>query len=271
MRTLKFDRVNLEVFGPHSPTMDYDSMSVLNLKTLCKERGLRVSGNKAEVIIRLMENDEAGAPVPQQVIMQPMQMQPQIIHLVGPQGNGNAVGIIFGLFITLYGLFRMGMAMFFNAIDEEVFFFESALAWLIGMSFIVSGIFTMMGFRNGLFIAIGTLVISGTLSLIFHDEWSPLSIGIDGMFPITYSLMCSGMCILLASMPLIIAGDTLKPGWPEGIQNIIEGVGLSNTKSPVSTDKVAIECPLCDTNIKIPADYSGDVLCPACKKQFTIE
>jgi len=246
-------------------------MTVLSLKTLCKERGLRVSGNKAEVVIRLMEHDEAGGTTPQSIIMQPMQMQPQIIHIGGSRSNDNIVGIMFGLFITLYGLFRMGMAMFFNAIDEEVFLFESVLAWLIGMSFIVSGIFTMMGFRNGLFIAIGTLVLSGTLSLIFHDEWSPLSIGVDGMLPITYSLMCSGMCILLASMPLIIAGDTLKPGWPEGIQNIIEGVGSSNTKSPVSVDKVAIECPHCDTNIKIPADYSGDARCPSCKKEFTIE
>ena len=246
-------------------------MSVLNLKTLCKERGLRVSGNKAEVIIRLIENDEAGGAAPQSVIMQPMQMQPQIIHIAGPQRNDNIVGIMFGIFITLYGLFRTSMAMLFSTIDEEVFLFESVLAWVIGMSFIVSGIFTMMGYRNGLFIAIGTLVISGTLSLIFHDEWSPLSIGVDGMLPISYSLMCSGMCILLASMPLIIAGDTLKSGWPEGIQNIIDGVGTSNSNNTVSTDKVTIECPNCDTKIKIPADYSGDARCPSCKKEFTIE
>ncbi|MBL6884710.1 MAG: SAP domain-containing protein [Candidatus Poseidoniaceae archaeon] len=34
--------------------MDYTGMTVVQLKTLCRERGLRVSGNKDEVIIRLM-------------------------------------------------------------------------------------------------------------------------------------------------------------------------------------------------------------------------
>ena len=54
--------------------MNYDSMTLLSLKTLCKERGLRVSGSKAEVIIRLMENDEEGN-APQSLVVQPMQMQ----------------------------------------------------------------------------------------------------------------------------------------------------------------------------------------------------
>ena len=39
--------------------MDYDSLTLLELKTMCKDRGLRVSGNKAEVVIRLMEDDES--------------------------------------------------------------------------------------------------------------------------------------------------------------------------------------------------------------------
>jgi len=53
--------------------MDYDSMTLLDLKKLCKERGLKVSGKKDEVVIRLMEYDEVltggvaagGAPIPQ--------------------------------------------------------------------------------------------------------------------------------------------------------------------------------------------------------------
>ncbi|MCH2647822.1 MAG: SAP domain-containing protein [Candidatus Poseidoniaceae archaeon] len=44
--------------------MDYDSLTLLDLKTMCKERGLRVSGNKAEVVIRLMEDDESKSPQP---------------------------------------------------------------------------------------------------------------------------------------------------------------------------------------------------------------
>ena len=39
--------------------MDYDGMTLLELKKLCKSRGLTVSGTKDEVIIRLMENDES--------------------------------------------------------------------------------------------------------------------------------------------------------------------------------------------------------------------
>ena len=58
-------------------------MTVVQLKTLCRERGLRVSGNKDEVIIRLMENDEASnpfqtraAPAPQPMPMPMYQTQP---------------------------------------------------------------------------------------------------------------------------------------------------------------------------------------------------
>ena len=42
--------------------MDYDSLTLLELKTMCKDRGLKVSGNKAEVVIRLMEDDESKMP-----------------------------------------------------------------------------------------------------------------------------------------------------------------------------------------------------------------
>ena len=52
--------------------MDYDSLTLLELKTMCKDRGLKVSGNKAEVVIRLMEDDESKQPqsvsIPQQQV-----------------------------------------------------------------------------------------------------------------------------------------------------------------------------------------------------------
>ena len=44
--------------------MDYDSQTLIQLKTLCKERGIRISGTKAEVVIRLMEDDESKSPQP---------------------------------------------------------------------------------------------------------------------------------------------------------------------------------------------------------------
>ena len=110
-------------------------MTVLDLKTLCKKRGLRVSGNKAEVIIRLMEDDEGATPAPQQVVYQ---QQPQVIQVIS--GNQNGTAATFGTLIILYGVFRVGMAMFFSLWDEQVFFFESVLAWLIGIAYITSGI-----------------------------------------------------------------------------------------------------------------------------------
>ena len=48
--------------GRYGDYMSYDSMTLLDLKKMCKDRGLKVSGNKDEVIIRLMEADEATNP-----------------------------------------------------------------------------------------------------------------------------------------------------------------------------------------------------------------
>jgi len=249
--------------------MDYDSMTVLSLKTLCKERGLRVSGTKAEVVIRLMENDEGSLPAPQQVTVQQMQqMQPQIIHIAAPS-NENTVGVIFGIFIIIYGVFRIGIAMLYSGADEGVFFFESFIAWMIGMSFIVSGVFAVMGYRNGLFMTIGVLVISGVLNIMYHNEYSPLSMGFDGNWPISWSLMCSSVCIGMVIIPIFVE-ENMKPGWPQGIQNIIDGMGMNN-QSTQSSEKITLECPHCETNIRLPAEYSGNARCPSCKEEFTVE
>ena len=57
-------------------------MTLIQLKTMCKDRGLRVSGNKAEVVIRLMEDDEGELPQQVNIPMQQMtQFAPQIIRL----------------------------------------------------------------------------------------------------------------------------------------------------------------------------------------------
>ena len=245
--------------------MNYDSMTVLDLKTLCKKRGLRVSGNKAEVIIRLMEYDEGESPAPQQVVYQ---QQPQVIQVIS--GNQNGTAATFGTLIILYGVFRVGMAMFFSLWDEQVFFFESVLAWLIGIAYITSGIFVAMGYKNGLFITIGTLIISGILSMVYHNEWSPLSIGLDGTMPIMWSLMCSGVCLIFAILPLIIGSSEFKEGWPEGIQNMINSSSTPSTNNAVSNEKVSIDCPNCDKSIRVPAGYSGNARCPACRESFRI-
>jgi len=252
--------------------MDYDSMTVLSLKTLCKERGLRVSGTKAEVVIRLMEDDEGSLPAPQQVMVQPIQQmqyaQPQVIHITAPN-NGNTVGALFGTFFILYGMFRFWIALWYSGYDEEVFFLESLIAWMIGLSFIISGVFTIMGYRNGIFMAVGTLLVSGMLNLMYHNEYSPLSMGFSGNIPLSWSVMCSSFCLLITLIP-IIAGENLKPGWPQGIQNIIDGMGM-NAQSTQSPEKITLECPHCEVNIRLPAEYSGNARCPSCKEEFTVE
>lgn len=41
---------------------EYDSLTVAELRALCKERGLPVYGTKAEIILRLKQNDEGIIP-----------------------------------------------------------------------------------------------------------------------------------------------------------------------------------------------------------------
>jgi len=253
--------------------MDYDSLTVLKLKTICKERGLRVSGTKAEVVIRLMENDEGNAPVPQQIsVPQMQQMQPQIIQITN--SNNTGVAQTFGIFIILYGIFRIGMAMFFSVIDEQVFILESFLAWMIGISFIFGGAITTMGYRNGPIMTLGVLLVSGTFSIIYHDEWSPLSIGLDGSLPISWSLMCSSMCLMITAIPLFLPSEEMKTGWPGTIQRIV-GNGSSNSSSSGSSGsssggKVTYSCPHCDADFKVPVGFSGAVRCPSCKERTEI-
>ena len=133
--------------------MNYENLSVIQLKTMCRERGLRVSGNKNEVIIRLMENDEQSVPQYQQQTQpqyqqQYMQTPQQIIHITQSGGTTGFAQVI-GSLIIIYGIFRIGMAMFFSAFDEEVFLFESFLAWGIGFLYIIGGVITILGYRNG--------------------------------------------------------------------------------------------------------------------------
>ena len=55
--------VEEEVVNPFpADIQEYDSLTVAELRALCKERGLPVYGTKAEIILRLKQNDEGIIP-----------------------------------------------------------------------------------------------------------------------------------------------------------------------------------------------------------------
>jgi hypothetical protein len=265
--------------------MDYESLTVVQLKTLCRERGLRVSGDKNEVIIRLLEDDEGSQPYPQQRTQpqyqqQYMQAPQQIIHIRGTSG-GEALAQTIGSFIIIYGVFRIGMAMFFSAFDEQVFLFESILAWGIGFLYIIGGVFTLLGYRNGMFLTLATLIISGSLSIMYHDEWSPLSVGLDGTLPISWSLMCSFFCSIMVGLPLLAGFNDLKPGWPFDAstnyqanqlrsQPAVRHRATQKAQPSQNGDKVLLECPYCSAHFNVKAGTSGTATCPACKKKISV-
>ncbi len=55
--------VEEEVVNPFPADLqEYDSLTVAELRALCKERGLPVYGTKAEIILRLKQNEEVTIP-----------------------------------------------------------------------------------------------------------------------------------------------------------------------------------------------------------------
>ena len=48
--------------NPFPTELQYDSLTVAELRNLCKERGLPVYGTKAEIVLRLKQNDEGIIP-----------------------------------------------------------------------------------------------------------------------------------------------------------------------------------------------------------------
>ena len=143
--------------------MSYDTMTLLDLKKMCKDRGLKVSGNKDEVIIRLMEADEAINPtyqsttfstpvnsMPGQIPVSPQvvygRMTPQGIVVSRSNGTVSAVGSI----IILYGIFRMFWALAFAAIgDGGLGWLLAPVAFIVASLFIFSGILMTQEYRNG--------------------------------------------------------------------------------------------------------------------------
>ncbi|MED5497050.1 MAG: SAP domain-containing protein, partial [Candidatus Thermoplasmatota archaeon] len=166
--------------------MDYDAMTLLDLKKLCKERGLKVGGRKDEVVIRLMEYDEAlaGSDAPTaRVIPQVTPMHTAGGMAVTPQGtqfvivgnNSNSgLASTMGTLILIYGVFRIGVVFFLGMFWDDFmneYVIESILAFLIWTSYVFGGMMILAGYRNGVYLVLGTLVFSGLLSFVYNDEW----------------------------------------------------------------------------------------------------
>ena len=247
--------------------MDYDSMTVLKLKTLCKERGLRVSGNKSEVIIRLMENDEVGlAPAPTPIQHQAFPQHhpggyipPQMIYVKKESELATGIGIC----IMIYAVFRLFWAVIFSIGGlGGVGWILSPVAFILGIGFMIGGAVTYSGYRNGVNLTLGVLIVSGILSVIFHgDEVNPVSIAWgDSMF--LTSIMCSISCMIIVALPLLMS-PTLKSGWPEAIEKILGSSSGSDAKRNVT-------CNSCQAELQVPTNYSGQIECPTCQAIMSV-
>jgi len=261
--------------------MDYDSHTLLELKTMCKDRGLKVSGSKAEVVIRLMEDDESKQPesvtIPQQSINlghQQMYGGQQPTQIFITNNSTNSVQLT-GFGIIGYGFFRVAIAMLFSEWEAEQSFF----ALVIGLGYIFGGVLAVQGYRIGLQFTLATLVVSGGLSLIYHNEVGPLSIGMGGFWPVELSLVCSGFCMLIVAIPLLTAPPTyFKQGTPNYLNTFLHSLDtispfpflfLKEPKDNVD-EKIVINCTHCNSPLKVPVSYKGNVKCPSCGEKFEV-
>ncbi|RZD39711.1 MAG: hypothetical protein CXT71_03080, partial [Methanobacteriota archaeon] len=179
-------------------------MTVLKLKQLCKERGLRIAGNKDEVIIRLMEDDESKeGPVSQIIQQAPVMYQVAPTHQVANPDDQNPLMIMIGMGIIVYSIFRGGMGFMFLSEGEEII--ASVIALMIAGVMMTGGLLTALNYRNGLSMTIVILIISGSLSLLASGDINPLSIAFDGDGGIMhiFSMMCSAVCIVIVGLPLL--------------------------------------------------------------------
>ena len=257
--------------------MDYDSLTLLELKTICKERGLRVSGSKAEVVIRLMEDDESKSP--QSVNINPgnnTPPPPQVTQIY-VTNNNSTFPALFGGCIILYGLFRVGYSFLWNFYSP----LHSVVGIGIGLAFIFAGVIVIQGYKMGLKIALGILIFSGILSLIYINELTPLSAGLGGgEGSVGLSLLCSSFCILTVGIPLLTNENYFRDGKPDYLGGALDTLDFFSplpitNKSTIVTEnktevKVATTCPKCSTQLKIPQSYKGKAQCPSCKETFEV-
>tara|TARA_B100000214_G_C23898140_1_gene595138 strand:+ start:340 stop:1107 length:768 start_codon:yes stop_codon:yes gene_type:complete len=255
--------------------MDYDSKTLLELKKLCKERGLKISGTKDEVVIRLMENDESKQSEPVQVLNQvpaqnystqqfPLGIQPHFYYQ-----KQNELFKTLGTFVLLYGIFRMGWAILFTFdAGMGLGWLTAPLGVLMGFGFVFGGVLIYNEYRNGIYFTLVVLTISGVLSLVFHGP-DPNSVSIAwGDEMLMTSVLCSTTCIGIAAIPLVFSTDNLKKGWPEAIDNLINNLYSKNNNSV--SEKIRIECSNCDKVLLVPIDYSGNIKCPSCDNSMSI-
>lgn len=255
--------------------MSYDGITLTELKILCKDRGLKVSGTKNEVIIRLMEHDEQSGgntattvPATQTSGMpiDPNHRTETIISAVGINLSGrNDMMSTIGNVVIFYGVFRMLWALGFAAFGGggSTGWLLAPVAFIVAAMFIFSGIMIINAYKNGIILTVITFIISGTLSIVLTGEdINPLSISLaDDATLIPLSMMCTLLGIGIAALPLLFYIDDLLPGWPPAIEKLIN-------RDSTESEKREMKCPNCNNRLLVPVDYSGKVSCPSCSTKF---
>ena len=202
-------------------------MTLLDLKKVCKSRGLKISGKKDDVIIRLMENDEQSG---QSVWQNQQTMQPSGVGVMPQQqaipqsylnqnvqrvyiNNKNSTVDGIGWIVIIYGAFRMLMAFTFSLIGiGQLGAVVAPIAFILAFAFIFGGILMTNEYLNGVYFTLITFLVSGLLSIVFAGgEWNPLSISLadDGSMTI-FSIMCTTFGMGLVALPLLMSFDDLK-------------------------------------------------------------
>jgi hypothetical protein len=249
--------------------MDYESLTLLDLKKLCKQRGLKISGSKDDVVIRLMEADELQSGAPQPIVYQQGGLAgpiPSVQQIIMPQKSSMYETL--GTFIILYALVRIGWSMLWTLNNDQMIgWLLAPVGFLIGMGFLVGGVLIYQEYKNGIYLTMGVLVLSGLLSVAFHaenmSEMNPVTLvwGDTAMF--MTSIMCSFSCLAIVGLPLLLGDGNMKPGWPPSLQRIVDATGGGNKKKQVS-------CGSCGEKLNVPKDYSGTIQCPACKSNMKV-
>lgn len=76
-----------------------------------------------------------------------------------------------GTFIILYALIRIGWSMVWTLNNDQMIgWLLSPVGFLIGMGFLIGGGLIHQEYKNGIYLTMGVLVVSGLLSLAFHAE-----------------------------------------------------------------------------------------------------
>ena len=252
-----------------SPTvgMDYDSLTVLKLKTLCKDRGLRVSGNKSEVVIRLMEDDESKTAPAQQIInnsqvdlMNQQMAEMRTIMIKNEANKSNPIAIMVGGFLILYVIFRIFITIqFLPFMNDGGGGLTVLTAMVICLALIYSAVLILRNYRIGCYIALGILTVSGGLSILLHNaEFNPLSLGLGGWVPVSWSMFCSGSCMVIALLPLL--DNTMKKELPP------EFASFENS----SDSKTNLKCASCAVELLIPRGFKGRIQCPSCNTEMDV-